>query len=423
MKNIRCERDIFGMLKVLTRRTGGKRSNMTRENESITRLYKDGKEIILIGTAHVSRESAELVKAVIEEEKPDTVCIELDKQRYEAMMEGNKWEEMDIFQVIKEKKATLLLMNLALSSFQKRMANEFGIKPGQEMFQAIESAEAVGSELVLADRNIQVTFQRLWKGVGWSGRAKLMAQLFYSIFSNEKISEEELERLKSEDMLNGMLQEMTKSFPRLKTYLIDERDQYLADNIKQASGEKVVAVVGAAHVPGIIEEMKKEKEARQMTEELAKPPSTSYWPKIIAWAIPIIILSLIVYTFYSNPTVGLQQTISWLLWNGFLAAIGAAAAFAHPLAIVTAFIAAPITSLNPFLAAGWFAGFVQALTKRPHVKDFEQLSEAVLSVKGFWDNKVTRILLVVVFANIGSSLGTVIAGADVVRLFLENLFG
>lgn len=411
------------MLKVLREEQEEKVSNMSQENENITRLYIDEKEIILIGTAHVSRESARLVKEVIEKEKPDTVCIELDTQRYEAITEGNKWSEMDIFQVIKEKKATLLLINLALSSFQKRMANEFGIKPGQEMIQAIESSESVGAELVLADRNIQVTFQRLWNGVGWMGRAKLMAQLIFSIFSNEKISEEELEKLKSEDMLNGMLQEMTESFPRLKTYLIDERDQFMTKKIKEAPGEKIVAVVGAAHVPGIKAEMNKETEEVQTATELTKPPSKSSLPKIIGWAIPIIIISLIVYTFYSNPTVGLQQTVSWFIWNGTLGALGAAAAFAHPLAIITAAVASPFTSLSPFLAAGWFAGLVQAFVRRPHVKDFENLSEAVLSVKGFWENKVTRILLVVVLANIGSSLGTFIGGADVIRLFFENLFG
>ncbi|MGM0839348.1 MAG: TraB/GumN family protein [Bacillota bacterium] len=391
---------------------------MSTENEkNITRIHMDGKEYILIGTAHVSRQSAEQVKEVIEAEQPDTVCVELDEPRYQSIVEGDKWKDTDIFQVIKDKKATLLLMNLAIGSFQRRMAKQFGIKPGQEMIQGIESAKESGAELVLADRNIQITFSRIWNSVGFSGKAKLMTQIIYSIFSNDTITEEELEKIKSQDMLDSMLNEFTQVFPKLKTPLIDERDQYLAQKIKDAPGEKIVAVLGAAHVPGITKEIYKEHNLDKLNER----PAKSKWPKIIGWAIPIMILAVIAYTFISNPDAGIQQGISWILWNGGFSALGVAIGLGHPLAILTAFVAAPFTSLNPLLAAGWFAGFVQAYFRRPNVGDFDSLSEDVLSVKGFWRNKVTRILLIVVLANLGSTLGTVIGGADVVRLFLENL--
>jgi pheromone shutdown-related protein TraB len=389
----------------------------TETEQNITRMHLDGKEFILIGTAHVSKKSAEQVKEVIEREKPDAVCVELDEPRYQSVMEGNKWKEMDIFKVIKDGKASLLLMNLAISSFQKRMAKQFGINAGQEMIQGIESAKEVGAELVLADRNIQITFARIWNQVGFIGKAKLMMQIIYSIFSNESITEEELERIKSQDMLDAMLNDFTEHFPRLKKPLIDERDQYLSQKIKEAPGKKIVAVLGAAHVPGIKEEIKKEHDLDRLNQ---RPPKSKA-PKIIGWAIPILILAVIAYTFISNPTAGMQQTISWILWNGSFSALGAAIGLGHPLAILTAFVAAPITSLNPLLAAGWFAGFVQAYFRRPNVKDFETLPEDVLSVKGFWNNKVTRVLLIVVLANLGSTLGTLIGGADVVRLFLENL--
>ncbi|MGF3102884.1 TraB/GumN family protein [Rossellomorea sp. DUT-2] len=391
---------------------------MSTENEkNITRIHMDGKEYILIGTAHVSRQSAEQVKEVIEAEQPDTVCVELDEPRYQSIVEGDKWKDTDIFQVIKDKKATLLLMNLAIGSFQRRMAKQFGIKPGQEMIQGIESAKETGAELVLADRNIQITFSRIWNSVGFSGKAKLMTQIIYSIFSNDTITEEELEKIKSQDMLDSMLNEFTQVFPKLKTPLIDERDQYLAQKIKDAPGEKIVAVLGAAHVPGITKEIYKEHNLDKLNER----PAKSKWPKIIGWAIPVMILAVIAYTFISNPAAGIQQGISWILWNGGFSALGVAIGLGHPLAILTAFVAAPFTSLNPLLAAGWFAGFVQAYFRRPNVGDFDSLSEDVLSVKGFWRNKVTRILLIVVLANLGSTLGTVIGGADVVRLFLENL--
>lgn len=386
--------------------------------ETVTRLHLDNKEYILIGTAHVSKNSAEQVKEMIEAEQPDSVCIELDAQRFQSVKEKNKWKNTDIFQVIKDKKAVMLLMNLAISSFQKRMAKQFGIRPGEEMIQGMESAEKIGAELVLADRDIQVTFSRIWGNISFKGKAMLLMQVFGSIFSREEISEEELEKMKQRDTINAMLQEFTDSFPDLKKPLIDERDQYLSQKIKDAPGEKVVAVLGAAHVPGITKEIEKEHNLEKLSERPPKPK----WPKVVGWAIPIVIVAIIAYTFMMNPAAGWQQTLSWLLWNGTLSAIGAMIALAHPLAILTAFILAPITSLNPLLAAGWFAGLVQAYVKRPNVGDFDALSDDVHSIKGFWNNKVTRILLVVVFANLGSSLGTLIGGADVVRLFIQNLF-
>ncbi|UOQ84118.1 TraB/GumN family protein [Gracilibacillus salinarum] len=384
--------------------------------ENITRLELDGKEYILIGTAHVSKHSAEQVKEVIEAEQPDAVCIELDKQRYESVMNGSNWQDMDIFQVIKEKKATLLLMNLAISSFQKKMAKQFGIKPGQEMIQGIESAKETGAELVLADRNIQITFSRIWGSIGFKGKMMLLTQVLAGVFTNESISEEDLEKMKKQDAIDSVLSEFSEQFPRLKKPLIDERDQYLAQKIKKAPGKKIVAVLGAAHVPGITKEIKKEHDLKKLTQ---LPPKSKV-PKIIGWSIPLLIVAIIAFTFITNPMAGWQQVISWLVWNGGFSALGVLLALGHPLTILTALIAAPITSLNPLIAAGWFAGIVQAVVKKPHVSDFEALAEDVHTVKGFWQNKVTRILLIVVFANLGSSLGTIIAGTDIIRLFIDS---
>ncbi|MBB5174001.1 TraB/GumN family protein [Texcoconibacillus texcoconensis] len=388
---------------------------MTEEN--ITRIQIEDKEYILIGTAHVSKQSAEQVKEVIAEENPDTVCVELDEQRYQSIMNRDQWKEMDIFKVVKEKKATLLLMNLVISSFQKRMAKQFGIQPGQEMIQGIESADEIGADLVLADRNIQITFSRIWGRIGFWGKMKLLVELSASIFNKESISEEELEKMKSQDMLDSMLEEFTENAPKMKEPLIDERDQYLAEKIKTAPGQKIVAVLGAAHVPGIKKEIHEKQDLQKLNE---KPPKSNV-PKMIAWAIPLLIISIIAYTFWSNPDAGIHQIISWTLWNGSFSAVGAAIAFGHPLAILTAFAVAPLSSLNPLMAAGWFSGFVQAYMKRPSVEDFENLSDDVYTVKGFWGNKATRILLIVVLTNIFSALGTMIGGADVIRVFFQNL--
>ncbi|EHQ88392.1 TraB/GumN family protein [Desulfosporosinus youngiae] len=389
---------------------------MFEENENITRLNLDGKEFILIGTAHVSKQSADLVKEVIEAEKPDSVCIELDEPRYKTIIEGNKWKETDIFKIIKEKKATLLLINLVISSFQKRIAKQFGINAGQEMIQGAESAKEIGANLVLADRNIQITFARIWEGVGFWGKVKLLTGIFVSIFDDEDISEEDLEKMKSQDMLNSILKEFTVNFPKLKVPLIDERDQYLSQKIKEAPGTKVVAVLGAAHVPGIKEELKNDHDLARLSQVPAKSKAL----KVIGWTIPLLIIGIIAYTFIANPAAGVQQTLSWILWTGSFAALGTALAFGHPLTILTAFVVAPITTLHPLIAAGWFAGIVQAYLRRPSVRDFENLSEDVFSLKGFWNNKVTRILLIVTLANLGGSIGTIIGGADVVRLLIEN---
>ena len=385
--------------------------------ENITRLHIDGREIILIGTAHVSRQSAVQVKEVIEAERPDSVCIELDVQRYQSVTDKSKWKETDIFKVIKEKKSSLLLMNLAISSFQNRLADQFGIKPGQEMLQGIESAKETGAELVLADRNIQITFSRIWSNIGFMGKAQLLTSVFYSIFSSETISEEDLEKMKSQDTLNAVLNDFTKSFPKLKTPLIDERDQYLAQKIKDAPGQKIVAVLGAAHVPGITKEIHREHDL----DKLSEVPPKSKWPKILGWALPILLVVLLAITFYNNPAAGIDGTISWVLWTASLGAIGAALGFGHPLAILTAFVGGPVGALHPLLAAGWFSGLMQAYVRRPNVGDFETLSKDVFTLKGFWDNKVTRVLLVVVLTNIGTSAGNIIGGADVIRLFLKNL--
>jgi len=231
---------------------------MPEENRNIIRLNLDGKEFIFIGTAHVSRNSVEQVKEVIESERPDSVCIELDEQRYQTIIEGDKWKNTDIIKIIKEKKSTLLLVNLILSSFQKRIAKQFGINAGQEMIQGIESAKTIGANLVLADRNIQTTFSRIWHGVRIWGKIRLIAGIVFSIFNTEEITEEDLEKLKSRDMLDSILNDLTASFPDLKRPLVDERDQYLAQKIKEAPGNKVVAVLGAAHIPGIKEEIYKD---------------------------------------------------------------------------------------------------------------------------------------------------------------------
>ncbi|NLL52271.1 MAG: TraB/GumN family protein [Peptococcaceae bacterium] len=380
------------------------------------RLTLNDKEIILIGTAHVSRQSAEEVKRVIEEEKPDTVCLELCDSRYKTITESDKWKNTDIFKIIKQKKALILLINLVLSSYQKRLAKQFGINPGQEMIQGITSAKEIGAEIWLADRDIQTTLVRLWQGVGLWGKIKLFFQLILGMLIDEEITEEELERMKSQDILTSTLNELADSFPQFKAILIDERDQYLAQRIKEAPGKKIVAVLGAGHIPGIKTELFKE----HNLDNLKRLKPLSLRLKILGWSIPAIILILIIATFSVDKTAGTNQILSWIIWNGSLAGLGTLLAFGHPLSILVAFCVSPISSLSPLLAAGWFAGLTEAYIRKPNVQDFENIAEDIHTLKGFWRNKVTHILLVVVMANIGSSLGAIIGGLDIVRHFLNT---
>lgn len=389
---------------------------MTREN--VHRIEIDGRTLILIGTAHISKKSVEEVKEVIEIEKPDTVCVELCQARYQSITESDRWKNTDIIKIIKERKALLLLANLVLSSYQKRLARKFGVQPGQEMIQGIESAKEAGAELCLADRDIQVTMLRLWRNIGFWGKIKLFFQMTLGLFYEEELTEEDLEKMKSQDMLSAAMDELSTSFPQLKSILIEERDRYLAQKIKTAPGSKVVAVLGAGHIPGIKEELFREHDLEELS--IILPPSN--WIKVVAWSIPLLIMALIAITFSADRAMGIEQIIAWVLWNGSLGVVGAIVALAHPLALLTALLVSPISSLSPMLAAGWFAGLVEALIRKPQVSDFDSLADDIHSVKGFWRNKVTRILLVVIFVNLGSTAGTIVGGAEVINRFVSTFF-
>lgn len=386
------------------------------DEDNIQRLEYEAKEIILIPTAHISKKSAEQVKEVIENEEPDSVCVELDEERYSSINNQDKWSEMDIFQVIKQKKSLLLLVNLIISSFQSRMAEKLGINAGEEMIQAIKSAKEIEAELVLADRNIQITFKRVWRGLGLWEKLKLIFQIITMLFVDEEITEEELDELKNGDALNMMLKEMGKAFPGIKKHLLDERDQFLANKIKNAPGDKIVAVLGAAHVPGVKDEIYKE----QNLSEITKLPKKPKWGKIISWGVPAIILVIIISSFINNISTGIEVTKAWIIWNGSLSALGVLLARGHILTIITAFIVAPLSSLNPALAAGWFAGLAEAYLKKPQVKDFQKLSQGI-GIKEIYTNKVTHILLIVILANLGSVIGTAVGGASVIKTFFDFL--
>lgn len=373
--------------------------------ERVAHVKAEGKDIYLVGTAHLSNESVEDVQTTVEQVKPDSICVELCQGRYQTMTQSDNWSKMDIFKVVRQKKAVFMLAQLIMSSFYKRLGEKLKIKPGAEMLTGIKLAEETGAELVLADRNIEITLKRVWGYLGFWNKVKLSFQLLVGLLVREEIDSNMIEDLKKKDQLEAVMGEFAKKFPEIKRRLIDERDTYLAEKIRTAPGKTVVAIVGAGHVPGITEQVHDE----NPLAELVELPPKAMWPKLFKWGIPLAIVALLIYGFTKGTTHGIENIYIWFLVNGVLSAVGAALAFAHPVTVVSAFLAAPLTSLNPMFAAGWVAGIVQTVIKRPKVGDLENLSEAISTMKGFWTNPVTRILLVVALANVGSGVGTWIA--------------
>ena len=382
-------------------------------------------EITLIGTAHVSRESIDEVSQIIREEKPDLICVELDKGRYASMTQKESWENLNMVKAIREGKGFLLMANLVLAGFQRRMGAELGVKPGEEMKAALDAAGELGIPHALCDREVQITLRRAWASCGLWSKNKLLATLIASAFTSEKLSAEEIENLKSRGELDGMMNELASYLPEVKETLIDERDQYLAAKIwnsaceqasaQQTSGEqkpkRVVAVVGAGHMMGIKTHLEKiaAKEKTDETSDLDIIPPRGPISKTLPFLIPLVILGLIVSGFVRG---GADMTLSmlrvYILWNGSLAALGALIALAHPLAILAAFITAPITTFTPFIGVGMFSGVIQVILKKPRVSDAQTLIDDVGSLKGFYRNRITHSLLVFFLTQLGGVAGTFI---------------
>jgi len=382
--------------------------DMSELPENVHLFEKDGRQIYIVGTAHVSQKSAELVESVVKELKPDSVAVELCEPRYRALKNPEEWKKTDIVQVIKQGKSSLLLVQLILSGFQKRIGKKLGVQPGLEMMKAIEAAEEVGAKTVLADREVSITLKRTWGGLGFFGGMKLLSTLILEGFApSQELDEEEIERLKTADVLEEAMREFAEALPTVRESLIDERDQYLASKINSAPGERVVAVVGAGHVPGITRYLDQKIDLAPL--ETVPPPSP--WAKIFKWGIPLAILALIIYGATTAGTdVGKQMLLDWFVINAVFGGVGTLLAAAHPLTILVSFIVSPFTSANPGIAAGWVAGLVEASLRKPRVEDFEMLSAEPITLKLVYKNRVTRVLLVVILTNLLGAIGTFLSG-------------
>lgn len=388
------------------------------ENADIYRISTpDNREIVLVGTAHISKVSKDLVKETIEAENPDTVCVELDEGRMKSLKEPDRWKNTDLKAVIKNKQLATLIANLVLGSYQKRMGAQTGVKPGSELKEAVDVAEGKNVPIVLADRDIKITLKRTWACTPWYRKISLLGGLFGSIFDKTEISEEDLTKIKEQDALSSMMQEFGKTFPEVKQVLIDERDQFLASKIKNAPGKKVVAVVGAGHMRGIASIIEENKELPSEESISVIPKGAPIW-KIIGWAIPIaIVASIIAIGFQAGIEKAGQLSLQWAMLTGGGAMLGTIIAGGHPLTVLVALVAAPFTGLTPLIGVGFLTALTQVYMRPPRVQEMETLSDDIWQVKRWWKNRVTRVILCFLCPGIPAIIGKILAIFNIYQAF------
>jgi pheromone shutdown-related protein TraB len=387
------------------------------ESTDVRTLEIDGRRVHLVGTAHISHQSAELVRKVIEATSPDVVCVELDDRRYRALADRGRWEALDLKSIIREKQLSTLIINLMLSAYQKRLGDKLGAMPGLELLAATEVAREREIPVHLCDRDVRTTLRRAWHSMRFGEKMTFLASGLAGVFDKHELSEADLEKIRQQDVLNELLQEMGKAMPVLKQVLLDERDTYLAHRIREAEGREVVAVVGAGHVEGI--ERALVANTSVDLEELEHiPPPSSTW-RVIGWAIPAIILGSLAYIGWARgPEAAGENALFWILANAIPASIGALIAMAHPLTIIVSFVSSPLTSLTPVIGVGYVAAFVQAWIRPPVVKELQLVSEDVVHLRRWWRNKLLRILLVFILSSLGGVLGTYVGAYEI----LSNVF-
>ena len=363
----------------------------------------------LLGTAHISTKSVEAVKQQIAEFKPEIVAVELCKSRYDSLVSGRRLDKEGLLKVIKEGKAPLVLLQSLLAAEQRKLGLDEGQQPGAELLEAVTIAESLDLQVELIDRDIQTTLRRAWRKMKFREKFKIIFSMLGEDEDDIDVDLDEI--LESRDILSDLMNELKEFSPGAGEVLIDERDAYLAQKIRSIDGNKrILAVVGAGHLNGIEDHLLSKQLPRNL-DELATVPKRSAFAKSIPWLIPLFVFSLFGYLLYQGNSVDLVELFTvWTLANAVLAAIGCIIARGHILAVLTAALASPITSLNPTLAAGWFAGYVQLKVAEPTAEDLQHFLK-LESLGSFWSNKAGRVLLVTALTNLGSMMGAWVAAA------------
>jgi len=375
--------------------------------------------ITLLGTAHVSRSSAEQVKALLATGDYDAVAVELCPSRYQALIHPESLSRMDLFEVLRQRKAAMVAASLALAAYQQRIADQFGIEPGAEMRAAVASAQTANLPVLLIDREVGITLKRIYRNVPWWQRFNLIIGLLASLVSRDTVNEEEVERLKEGDVLETTFSQFATEAKPLYLPLIEERDRYMAARLRKEIAQKpyrhLLGVVGAGHLRGVARCLEQETlPAEEIIAELDRTPAPSRWPRVFPWLIVALVLTGFIFGFYRSPNLGWQLVEDWIVINGSLAALGSLIAGAHPLTVIGAFAAAPLTSLNPTIGAGMVTAAIETLLRRPTVGDFNHLRQDTTHLKGWWRNRVTRVLLVFLLSTLGSAIGTYLAGFKII---------
>lgn len=394
-------------------------------DQPLARVERDGVEYVLLGTAHVSRASVEAVKALIEREAFDAIAVELCESRARGIRDPEAFAKMDLFQVIRTGKAGMVFASLALSSFQQRIAEQYGIEPGAEMKAAMREADTRSLPLWLVDREIGTTLNHAYRGVRFRDRLGIIGGLVASVFSSDAIDEAEIEKLKQGDILEGAFGEFARESKPLYEALIGERDRFMAARLREESAmapavKRVLVVIGAGHLAGIERELGAQTEPpRALIEPLAAKLPAPKWPKYFAICVMLAIFAAIGFLFWRNATMGWHALRDWVIYTAVLSGIGAAVAGGHPLSVLTAAVMGPLKPLRPpGLSSGVFSGMVEAWLRKPRVADFQSLRKDLLHVSGWWRNRVARTLLVFMLTNLGTIAGEYLAG---IRIFSRLL--
>ncbi|SFW63738.1 TraB/GumN family protein [Luteibacter sp. UNCMF366Tsu5.1] len=394
------------------------------EGQPIQRMERDGVQYVILGTAHVSRASVQAVNALLASEHFDAVAVELCPSRAHGIRDPEAFKQMDLFQVIRQGKAGMVAASLVLGSFQKRLAAQYGIEPGAEMKAAMDGADARGVPVWLVDREVGTTLKRAWRSVGFFQRFGLMAGMLGSVFEREDIAEEDIEKLKQSDLLEGAFSEFASGSAPLYHALIAERDSFMAAKLREhgaamdpaAPSRKVLVVIGAGHLKGMSTELAEQHDdARALTDELATTPPPAKWPKVLAVTLVLAIFAAIGYAFYRSPSLGIDALKNWILLTGGLSALGALIAGAHPLSIAGAFVAGPLKPFRPGIPSGAVSAMAEAWVRRPRVLDFERLRDDITHWTGWWKNRVARTLLNFFLVSMGTIAGEYIAGVHIIR--------
>jgi pheromone shutdown-related protein TraB len=390
---------------------------MSATHPDITVVDVDDRTFFVVGTAHISRESADLVREVIVREKPDCVCLELDEKRLAALQQPDAFAALDLKHIIRTQQLAALFLNLILASYQKRLGGSLGVLPGAELLEAAHAAEAEGIPVALCDRDIRITLRRAWTTMSWWRKSYFFSVLIGSIFEQPQLDEDGLRELRQSDVTTKLIEELGKEFPSIKQVLIDERDSYLAEKIRSAPGRRVVAVVGAGHRAGVQRKLSEERCVDLGALEVI-PPLSPVW-KWVGWGIPALILGSIAYIGWSKGAAAANQSLQyWVLATGVPSFLGAVVALAHPLTAVTAFVAAPLTTLTPVIGIGYVTAFLQAYLRPPLVREFHSIGRDITIVRRWWQNRLLRVMLVFIFTSLGGMLGTFLGGAEIIsKLF------